>query len=285
MQAESGNQEKKNPAAKAAGNQAWKVAKDKQDFQASQEKMRTYEDAFSKIQAATGICSIGHLVETFNDAEKQNFRMFKLNSELNREIESLESEIEKQQQHLSELKGTSQKEPSEKVDDYEYFRMVEECQRQQQAETKVTSEVERMTKQLQAIQRGAGVLFDHLNAKRPTSVDVCLTDNPSSVTSMNLQEYLAAIEDKVEDLYRRAWIANMMNEEVEDDKPPAIKPSASHIKLGALPTTMEEESDCEEGDARSNEIPKTYSDLLAAVTKKLQKNKRANNKNNEKSNF
>ena len=40
---------------------------------------------------------------------------------------------------------------------------------------------------------------------------------------------------------------------------------------------MEEESDEEEGQ-RNNEIPKTYQDLLATVTKKLQKQKRNHGK-------
>ena len=51
-------------------------------------------------------------------------------------------------------------------------------------------------------------------------------------------------------------------------------------RLGALPTTMEEESDEEEGQ-RNNEIPKTYQDLLATVTKKLQKQKRNHGKHDK----
>merc|ERR1712100_520806 len=59
----------------------------------NQEKIVTYEDAFSKIQAAPGICDIDELVQNFINAEDQNFTLFKYNNELTADMEKLEQQI------------------------------------------------------------------------------------------------------------------------------------------------------------------------------------------------
>ena len=42
----------------------------------AQEKVNEYEEAFKKIQEATGISDIDELVKTFIEAEEQNFKLF-----------------------------------------------------------------------------------------------------------------------------------------------------------------------------------------------------------------
>ena len=56
--------------------------------------MRSYEEAFNKIQAATGITDIDTLVTTFITAEEKNFKLFKFVNELSNEIENLEVQIQ-----------------------------------------------------------------------------------------------------------------------------------------------------------------------------------------------
>merc|ERR1712087_700125 len=46
----------------------------------NQERLHAYEEAFSRIQAATGICEIDELVQKFIIAEDENFSFFKYNS-------------------------------------------------------------------------------------------------------------------------------------------------------------------------------------------------------------
>merc|ERR1712178_398550 len=48
----------------------------------NQDQIDSYEEAFSKIQAATGICDIDELVQNFINAEDTNFTLFKYNNEL-----------------------------------------------------------------------------------------------------------------------------------------------------------------------------------------------------------
>merc|ERR1711967_151203 len=82
----------------------------------NQEKIATYEDAFSKIQAATGICDIDELVQNFINAEDQNFTLFKYNNELSAEMEKLEQQIVDYKEEYTGLSGSgTKKEDTDKV--------------------------------------------------------------------------------------------------------------------------------------------------------------------------
>ncbi len=72
---------------------AWNVAKDKANVQVSVEKVQSYEEAFHKIKAATGIADIDELVTTFIANEDQNFSLFNYVSGQANEIEKLDETI------------------------------------------------------------------------------------------------------------------------------------------------------------------------------------------------
>jgi len=80
----------------------WGLAKDKAQIHSGMEKVQSYEEAFAKIQAATGILDIDQLVKLFIENEDQNFKMFNYLNELN-------TEIEKGEEGISELKAESEK--------------------------------------------------------------------------------------------------------------------------------------------------------------------------------
>ena len=69
----------------------WSIAKDKANVAASMDKVQSYEEAFNKIKAATGISDIQELVNTFIANEDQNFSLFNYVNEQNNEIENLRS--------------------------------------------------------------------------------------------------------------------------------------------------------------------------------------------------
>lgn len=62
-------------------------------YEASKADVERFEDAFSKLQEATGLKDIDELVETFLEAEEQNFKLFKFVNELNQEEETLAEEV------------------------------------------------------------------------------------------------------------------------------------------------------------------------------------------------
>ena len=83
----------------------WGIAKDKASIHASMEKVQSYEEAFAKIQAATGISDIDELVTTFINAEDQNFALFNYVNELNAECEKLEEQIADIKSEIEKYKG------------------------------------------------------------------------------------------------------------------------------------------------------------------------------------
>jgi hypothetical protein len=71
----------------------WLVARDKASQKASVDRVQSFEEAFLQIKNATGIDNIDELVQTFIDAEDQNFSLFNYVNELNNEIEKLDESI------------------------------------------------------------------------------------------------------------------------------------------------------------------------------------------------
>lgn len=72
----------------------WGNVQEKQQVQASLERVQNFEEAFNKIKAATGITDINELVNTFIANEDQNFSLFNYVNEQNNEIEKLEEQMQ-----------------------------------------------------------------------------------------------------------------------------------------------------------------------------------------------
>lgn len=66
--------------------------------------MLSYEEAFSKIEEATGIKDIDKLVANFIAAEEKNFAVFKFVNEQSADIETLESQIGEMQDEIDRLR-------------------------------------------------------------------------------------------------------------------------------------------------------------------------------------
>lgn len=69
------------------------------------EKIESYEEAFAKIEAATGIHDIDELVTNFITAEEKNFGLFKFVNDLSNDIESLEVQISDMKSEIERYKG------------------------------------------------------------------------------------------------------------------------------------------------------------------------------------
>lgn len=64
------------------------------------EKIASYEEAFTKIMSATGITDLDELTKLFIQGEEKNFAMFKFVNELNSEIENFETQIFEMQSEI-----------------------------------------------------------------------------------------------------------------------------------------------------------------------------------------
>mmetsp|Transcript_18972 Transcript_18972/g.62413 ORF Transcript_18972/g.62413 Transcript_18972/m.62413 type:complete len:307 (-) Transcript_18972:2125-3045(-) len=84
------------------------ISKDKAAQQAALHKVQSYEEAFAKIQASTGISDIDELVATFIEAEDKNFSLFNYVNELNNEVEKLEEQIADTRMEIEKHRGKGQ---------------------------------------------------------------------------------------------------------------------------------------------------------------------------------
>jgi hypothetical protein len=84
---------------------AWGLGKEKAVTDVAVDKVKMYDDAFAKIQAATGITDINELVTSFINAEGQNFSLFNFANELNQETEKLEEQLADLKLQLEQAKG------------------------------------------------------------------------------------------------------------------------------------------------------------------------------------
>jgi len=72
----------------------------------AQEKVLSYEEAFSKIEKATGISDTDLLVTNFIKAEERNFALFNFVNEQSQELESIESQIGDITDEVDRIKAT-----------------------------------------------------------------------------------------------------------------------------------------------------------------------------------
>ncbi len=85
--------------------QQWTASKEKVQTTVSLEKVESYEEAFAKVEAATGIHDIDVLVDNFIKAEEKNFTLFKFVNEMSNDIENLEQDINAMLQIIDMSKG------------------------------------------------------------------------------------------------------------------------------------------------------------------------------------
>ncbi|KAG5174926.1 outer dynein arm docking complex protein like [Tribonema minus] len=67
---------------------------EREDAQASLERIQNFEEAFNRIRAATGVSDVDALVRTFIKNENQNFSLFSYVNEQQNDIEKLEEQIQ-----------------------------------------------------------------------------------------------------------------------------------------------------------------------------------------------
>merc|ERR1711977_545932 len=103
------SQDQEEKMKKKVTSSAWGIAKDKATINSHIEKIQSYEEAFAKTQAATGISDVDELVQNFIDGEDQNFTVFNFTTGQNDEIEKLEQQIQEYKTELEQLRSAGGK--------------------------------------------------------------------------------------------------------------------------------------------------------------------------------
>uniref|UniRef100_A0A7S3FZ83 ODAD1 central coiled coil region domain-containing protein n=1 Tax=Palpitomonas bilix TaxID=652834 RepID=A0A7S3FZ83_9EUKA len=84
---------------------SWGLAKDKVSKAVVLERVQSYEEAFNRIQASTGIADIDELVTSFIEAEDKNFSLYNYVNEMNNEVEKLEEQNAELRVEIEKYKG------------------------------------------------------------------------------------------------------------------------------------------------------------------------------------
>jgi len=199
---------------------AWAIVKDKANIHISQVKVKSYEEAFERIQQATGITDIDQLVKTFIDAEDKNFALFNEVNKLSNEIERLEEMHSTMQKNIAEFKANSADNQRKKI--------LEELEGKLKLTEEKTKYYEERQKKsvatVNALKDGISSILVKIGADQST-IEMLKT---SGVTESNMMEFLAIIEQKT----------NALIEEY-------LRQEQKHPSAGDMPVQMLDDKEAE----------------------------------------
>jgi chromosome segregation ATPase len=234
-----------------------------------QDKVAMYEEAFSKIQAATGICDIDELVQNFINAEDQNFTLFKYNNELSADTEKIEQQIAEYKEEYVQLSGTgSRKEDTDKV---KLLETLEEKWSDIDKKCVLYNDKHQDASQtLHHIRSGIESIFRRIGC----STDDLPSGTGTTISEVNMVTFLAVIEHRTNDLLK---VYDQLRD--DQDAQPESKPKAqgsANLQI-KLPSTVEDYSDDEDDDDEDDQRPFTRDELktktMRGISKKQKKSK------------
>ncbi|OEH75947.1 outer dynein arm protein 1 [Cyclospora cayetanensis] len=161
-------------------------------------KVRSYQAAFAKIQAATGISSVEQLIEALRVAEEHNFSLFCYVNSLSDEVEAHEAAIHDLRTSLkscTDLQQAESRKKTEEVREWEgQWHAIQEKVKSMEAQNKSATE------QLKDIMQKTRVMFEIVGAGKRHKEELWATEEVAEVTITN---YLQAVEEAVEDMLER----------------------------------------------------------------------------------
>ena len=256
----------------------WGIAKDKASIHASMEKVQSYEEAFAKIQAATGIEDIDELVTTFINAEDQNFALFNYVNELNGECEKLEEQIADIKAEIEKYKGQGLNTDNQRkkiLKDLE-----DRLQRTEAKAEQYEKKYEAAMKTVNALKVGIQSIFNKIGCNTPANLEML---GKEGVTEANMMQYLGIIEQRTNEILQ-LYAATQAREGVLDAQGNPVPPVSSILGQGPqvpagrnaisiqAPTTTDEAYDSEEdSDEDDDDRPYSRDELKAKTMRGLHK--------------
>ena len=250
----------------------WGIAKDKASIHASMEKVQSYEEAFAKIQAATGISDIDELVTTFINAEDQNFTLFNYVNELNGECEKLEEQIADIKSEIEKYKGQGLNTDNQRK---KILKDLEERLAKTEAKAEqYEKKYEAAMKTVNALKVGIQSIFNKIGCNTPANMEMLGNEG---VTEANMMQYLGIIEQRTNEILQ-LYASTQAREGVVDATGNPLPTVSSILGQGpqqpagrntisiTAPTTTEEAFDSEEDSEEDDEDRPFSRDELKAKT-------------------
>lgn len=250
----------------AKGN--WSQAKEKAAQKASLDRVQSFEEAFQQIKAATGIDNIDELVQTFIDAEDQNFSLFNYVNELNNEVEKLEEQIAEIKAEIEKYKGQggqNDRQRKKLLKDLE-DRLASTEARAEQYEAKAL----KAAKTVSQLEQGIQSIFNKIECDKSALSDMLGT---TGVTESNMMQYLGIIEQRTNELLQ---LYHQANKDAEGGDVVAVigqgpaAPAGSTI-INIDPPVIGDEDDSEDESDDDEERPLSRDELKAKTLRGLTK--------------
>jgi len=237
---------------KRLGRLTLQVTNDLIAIEKATEEVKYYRQAFNDIQEATGISDIEELVENFEAADKENFKLFNEANNLNKDIERLEGQISDMKKQIEKAKTTGFSKDTQRK------KRLDELQKKlSHTESKIKVYDEKYDKCMETmttLQLGIHDILKCMNAEREDP-DVLDRVNAVGINETNLMEYLAIIERRTEkltqdylaqegDRLRNVMKPIVIDSDLADDATMGVGVGKLEEKfLPGLPTTLTEAPD------------------------------------------
>lgn len=180
------------------------VIKDRALIKQSLKMVEQYEEAFKKIEEATGITDIEALVNTFIEAEKHNYSLFNYVNELANEIEKLEKQIAQIKQDIEDYKGQGIRTENQRkkiMSDLE-VRLSHTEARAEAYERKY----EKTMKTIESLKLGVKDILEKIGCNNPAAEEMLETQG---VNESNLLQCLSVIELRTNEILQMyEWCTN-----------------------------------------------------------------------------
>lgn len=247
------------------------------------ERIQNFEEAFSKIKAATGITDIEELVKSFIKNEDHNFSLFNYVNEQNNEVEKLEEQIQL-------LREEERKYAQESGDDvHQHKQILKELESKLQSTESTAEKYEIKCQDLQrvieSLKRGIQAIYEKLDVEDDVFGDTMVTES-------NMVHYLGLIEEKANVMLqayaevRQSHMKLAASAEKEVELSPSralvsVLGSGPKVPMGqellhVNPPKLDDYQSDEEGD-EDDTRPLNRDELKARTLNKLQKRNSNNN--------
>ncbi|KAL8437761.1 hypothetical protein Efla_006653 [Eimeria flavescens] len=183
--------------AEAKGGDSWSSTEELPSL-CDSSTLSSYQAAFAKIQAATGICTVDELISALRVAEEHNFSLFTYVNSLSDEVEAHEAAISSLRSALQMLADSQKALTRKKTDESRAFESQSFAleSRMKAIETANADAAE----QLITIMQQTKIMFEQVGAKAKHAEALWVREGVDEAT---ITQHLQAVEEAVEELVDR----------------------------------------------------------------------------------
>lgn len=226
------------------------------------EKVKSYEEAFNKIQSATCIQDIDVLVNTFIKAEDKNFTLFKFVNELSNDIETLEKQIQDLEIEISSCKV--QEEAGYLISTKSAFE--EKLEKYIRKSDLYEKKYEDSLKNLSLLKEEVTKFFYSIDCHKQLAVEFL----GETVTENNINQFLTLTEQRCNEIFQAYALVQIQKGKGDFSMPgPQAPPSGNPPRIEA-PIVKDDASDNEEEEVDDDKPLSTEEFRVRAAEKALQ---------------